>query len=74
MPVQVGDEARCALSVLLVVKLRLQKILVFPEEILGEFLCNIQAAFDAVQALFAGQIKEIVDADAEDLRQKGEGW
>ena len=70
VPVQVGDEACCALPVLFVVKLRLQKILVFPEEILREFICNIQAVFDAIQALLARQVEKLVNADPENLRQK----
>ena len=67
VPVQVGHETPCSLFVLLVVKLGLQKILVFPEEILREILCNIQAVFNTVQSLICRQIKKIVDGDSKDL-------
>ena len=48
VPVQVGNETGCPLPVLLIVNLCLQVVLIFPEEILGEFLCNIQTVFNAI--------------------------
>ena len=72
MPVEIGQELRGPLPVGLVLQLFLQEVLVLPEELLGQGLLDVQAVFDAVEALLGGQIKELVDADAEDLRQPGQ--
>lgn len=70
VPVQVGDKAGGALLILRVIELRLQKILVFPEQILRQILVDVEAVFDAVQALVVTQIEKVVDADAKCLRQQ----
>ena len=48
----------------------LQEILIVPEHIWRKIRFPVHAVFDAVEALLRAQIKKIVNADAEDLRQQ----
>ena len=73
VPVEIGQQLRDPLFVLFVRELGLQEFLILHEHVLGQILLIVHAVFDAVEALLRGQVKQIVDADAEDLRQKGKG-
>ena len=69
VPVEIGDQLRRALLVLLRGKQSLQKLLILPEYVLRKLRFCVQAVFNAIEPLLCGQIKQIVNADAENLRQ-----
>ena len=54
---------------LLVVKLRLEKILVFAEHVLRQLVLAVHTVLDAVEALLHAEVEQIVDRHAEDLRE-----
>ena len=70
VPVEIGDQSGGAFFILLCGKLPFQKFLVFHEHVLGQILLCVEAVFNAVQALLAAQVEQIVNADAEDFRQQ----
>ena len=73
VPVEIGQQIGGALLVGFDLQLVLQKGLVLQKHVLGQIVLRVQPVFDAVEALLAAQVKEIVDGDAEDLRQQGQG-
>ena len=73
VPVEVGHQLCGPLLVGLVAELGFQEFLIFHEDVLGQHCFKIQAMLDPVEPLLGAQVKEVVDADAEDLRQHRQG-
>ena len=48
----------------------LQEILILPEKLLGQLIFDLQPVLNTVHPLFGGQVKQVVDRNAEGFRQK----
>ena len=65
VPVKVCHQVGRPLLVFFFCHERSEKILVFPEQILGQIVLDVQTVLYAVQSLLGAQVEQFVDADTE---------
>ena len=72
MPVEEGDQRRRPLPIGLVPQQIGEEGLIFPEHVRAQFLLQLQLVLQAVKPLLHRQVEQVVDADTEGFRQKGQ--